>query len=101
MHGCVAALGISGLTAESEQLGGDLTIDWESGAGDRARAERISVRPLVRALESRGIALELLDDCEKVVSNRRRLCALRVRVNGDDRFAMAIDEIEERSPQLE
>ena len=43
-----------------------------------------------------GVALELLDDREQVVRDGRRLRALRVRVDGEDRVAMAIGEIEQR-----
>ena len=39
----------------------------------------------VRGLQPRGVALELLDDAEQVVRDRRRLRRLRVRVRGEQR----------------
>ncbi len=46
-----------------------------------------------------GIALELFDDREHVVSDGRRLRALRVRVHREDRVAMPLGEVEQRTPQ--
>ena len=48
-----------------------------------------------------GVALELFDDRQQVVRDGRRLRALRVRVDGENRVAMPIDEVEQRAAQLE
>ena len=79
-----AAVGVAGRRRETEQVGRQRAIDRESGAGDGARPERIPVRPVVGGPQPLGVALELLDHRQQVVRDRRRLRALRVRVDGED-----------------
>ena len=52
-------------------------------------------------LEADGVALELLDDRQQVVRDGRRLRALRVGVHGEDRLAVTIDEVQQRTAQVE
>ena len=58
------------------------------------------VRPVARAPQPPGVALELLDDRQQVVRDRRRLRALRVRVDGEDGFAVSIGQVEEARAQI-
>ena len=96
-----AAVGVAGRPAETEQVRRELTIDWKPGAGNRARAERVAIGPLVGAFEPLGIALELLDDREQVMGDGGRLRPLGVRVNGEHGFQVAIHDVEQRATQLE
>ncbi len=74
-------------------------IDRESGAGDRAGAERIAVRARVRRLEPHRVALELLDDGEQVVRDGARLRRLGMRMGGEDGLQVAAREIEQHMAQ--
>ena len=86
---------------EPEQRARLVAIDRKAGAGDRARAERILIGAVVGRASRRRVALELFDDGEQVVRDGARLRRLRVRVRREDRFAMAIGEIDQRRPQIE
>ena len=69
--------------------------------GDRAGAERIAVRALVRAFSRDAVALELFDDGQQIVRDGRRLRALRVGVHREHRVPVRVDQFEQRAPQLE
>ena len=91
-----AAVGVAGRTGEAEKRCREVPVDGKPRARDGAGAQRALVGPLVRALQAAGVALELFDHGEQVMSDRGRLRALGVGVHGEDRFAMAIDELEQR-----
>src|SRR5207244_9130701 len=84
------AVRVAGRATEAEQVGGELTVDGKTGAGDCAGPERVTVGALVGRLQPRGIAFELFDYGKHVVRDGGRLRPLRVRVNGEDRVAVAI-----------
>ena len=84
-----AAVGVAGGAVEPEQLRRPIAIDRKTGAGDRARAQRILVRARVGRLQAHRVALELFDDGLQVVGDGRRLRRLRVRVRGEHRLAIA------------
>src|SRR5207253_8588348 len=88
-----AAVRVARRPREAEKLGRETPIDREPRAGDRARAERTAVGARVRRLEPRAVALELFDYRQQVVRHRRRLRALRVRVDGKHRVAVTIREL--------
>ena len=52
------------------------------------------------AREPRVVALELLDDRQQVVRDRRRLRRLRVRVRAVDRFGVALGQRDQRLAQV-
>ena len=96
-----AAVGVSGRPAETQEIGRELAVDWKPGAGNRARAERISVGPLVRGFQSRRVALELLHHRQHVMRDRGWLSALRVGVDGKDRFQMPLGQREQSPAEVE
>ena len=55
----------------------------------------------VRGLQTAHVALELLDDAEQIVRDRRRLRRLRVRVRGEQRGPVLRREIDQTGPELE
>src|SRR4029434_4242904 len=67
----------------------------------RARAERQDVEALARVRHAPEIALEHFDVCEEMMRKEYRLCALKMRVAGDDDFSIAISEVHERPLQIE
>ncbi len=87
-----AAVGIDGGSVEAQQIGSELAVDWKTGSGDGAGAQRIAVGALVRADEAGGIALELFHHSEQVMRDGGRLRPLGVSVDGEDGFAMTSRE---------
>src|SRR5262249_25596025 len=96
-----AAVGVAGRAAEAEERRGKAAIDRESGAGNRARPERVAVRALEGRLQADTIALQLLDDGKEVVRDGARLSGLRVRGQGEDGVEVRLGEIQQRTAQGE
>ncbi len=88
VHRRDASVGVAGGAVEPEQVAREMAIDLESGAGNRARSQRVPVRARIRGLQARGVALQLLDDAEQVVRDSRGLRRLGVRMRGEERVAV-------------
>ena len=101
VHGGNAAVGVTGGTAEAEQLARAIAIDREPRAGDRARAERILVGRIVRSAEPRTVAFELFNHGQQVVRNGRRLRRLGVSVRPVYGGGVTLGKREERVTQVE
>ena len=74
-------------------------IDREAGPGDRAGAERILVGARVRGAKPDAVALELLDDRQQVMRDRRRLRGLRMGVRGEHVLAVRVRQIDQHLAQ--
>ena len=78
-----------------------MAVDGKPRSGDRARAQRITVRRLKRRLQSHGVAFELLDDGQQVVRHGGGLRRLGVRVRGHHRLAVPAGQVEQAGAQGE
>ena len=103
-HGEVAvAHGVHGVLRhriKAEQRGDVFTVEDDGGAGNRSAAEREDVQPFPRIHDPAAIAVEHFDVCQQVMREKDRLCALEMRVAGDDHFQLSFAELHERALQL-
>jgi len=83
-----------------QQICGELTVDGESGSGDRACSQWIAVYGGERCLEAALVAAQHLDHGQQIVRERRRLRGLRMRVARHDRRDVSPREPNERRAQL-
>ena len=98
MEFCVSC-GLAAGVHEAEQLGDELAVERQRGAGNRAAAERADVHARVAVPKPLAIALEHLDVGEQMVREINRLRALQMRVAGNEHVGIFLAERDERALQ--
>jgi len=92
VHGVLRDARVALRIDEAERLGRELAVDGERGAGDGPGAKRAPVGVVGDVGEAAAVAVEHLHPGKKVVREKHRLCALEVRVAGDEHVAFALGQ---------